>query len=678
MGSASPLNGPYPTGGARHAGAGVMPMALLMVVAAVVAVALCASAAPAYAQTLGEIPADGISVQRDGTRVSIDWQDADGATRYLVQMYIGTLHADSLFVTDSILANKELRPGVLYTITATPYADSRAGVTRELAVIKVDDAPPPPDTTAPVITLNGPAAVSAILNGTYVERGATCTDDTDASPRLAVDSAGIDTSILSPPPQNVTYTCTDSSGNAATATRTVTVTERDAAPPVITLNGPSAVSIMQGGTYAEPGASCTDDTDPSPVLTTSGAVNANLAGLYAVTYTCTDSSGNAATSTRTVTVEPRTAQPDTTAPVITLNGPSAVSIMQGGTYAEPGASCTDDTDPSPVLTTSGAVNANLAGLYAVTYACTDMSGNSNTAVRTVTVAPGAATSEIARLAGAVENLTRILESLALRVGALEADIARLDGALGGPRIADSGNFVPVYHDATDPYNMIQKSWYEDQRFLEGFTERLSQTLVLPYDVYVTMGECDTINAFYYPSNKSIVICYEYATYLEGLLDPYYDTDAELFEKVDAVVTFVTLHELGHALVDVYDLPITGNEEDAVDQFAAIVTLEYIPSGQSSDILSATLIAYLESGRVDSIFPTENQLAGEHSLDSQRFYNIACWMYGSDLHRYSFLVDRGILPENRAERCQSEYERLSESWYELVSPFLINPGSVPPP
>ena len=138
-----------------------------------------------------------------------------------------------------------------------------------------------------------------------------------------------------------------------------------------------------------------------------------------------DASGNTATSTRTITVEPRTAQPDTTPPVITLNGPSVISIMQGGAYVEPGASCTDETDPSPVLTTSGAVNANLAGSYAVTYVCTDMSGNSNTAVRTVTVAPRDAASEITRLASAVENLTRLLESLTQKVEALETDIADL-------------------------------------------------------------------------------------------------------------------------------------------------------------------------------------------------------------------------------------------------------------
>ena len=118
--------------------------------------------------------------------------------------------------------------------------------------------------------------------------------------------------------------------------------------------------------------------------------------------------------------------------------------------------------------------------------------------------------------------------------------------------------------------------------------------------------------------------------------------------------------------------LRGNEEDAVDQFATIIALEYIPPNQAGNILYSTLLAW--SLGQNSIFPSEGQLAGPHSLASQRFYNIACWMYGSNVHGYSNLVDNNILPEERASRCQYEYERMSEKagtgW---VSPFLKQPG-----
>ena len=424
---------------------------MLAAVVTLCAVAGAASAVPAHAQSVGEIPAEGILVQANGTHVTIDWQDAENATRYLVQIYTGTLLADSLFVTDSILANRELRPGVLYTITATPYADSRAGVARELAVTRVDGV----------------------------------------------------------------------------------------------------------------------------------------------------------TTTTPTTTTPTTTTPTTTTPT---------------------------TPP-----------------------------------------------DVTRLVGVVENLAGVIESLVQKITALETEMAKLKVALDGqsaPPIIDSGDFVPVYYGATDPRNLAQKSYYENQLFLERFTERLNRTLALPYDVYLTMDECGESNALYYPDHKKMVICYEFVTFLKDRLDPHYDTDAELSQSVYGFITWIMLHELGHALVDVYDLPITGNEEDAVDQFATIIALEYIPPGQAGNVLYSTLLAWSLGG--NDVFPTEGQLAGPHSLASQRFYNIACWMYGSDVHAYSGLVDRGILPEERASRCQSEYERMSESWYRLVSPFLINPGSVQPP
>ena len=633
------------------------------------------SAIPAHAQTVGEIPAEGILVQSNGTHITIDWQDAAHATRYLVQIYTGTILADSLFVTDSILADKELRPGLLYTITATPYADSRAGVPMELAVTRVDDVSlaPTPDVTDPVITLSGPSAVSLVEGATYTEQGATCADARDGY--LAVTTSGnVDVNTVGT--YTVTYTCTDSAGNEATATRTVVVTDRDS--PTIVIRGPASVAVPQGSTYVDQGAACSDSADPNPSLSVDNPVDTNVLGTYSVTYTCVDSDGNTVTANRVVTVT----APDTTPPTITLNGASSVPVVQGGSYAELGATCVDDTDPSPTLRISGTVDANAAGSYPIVYTCTDASGNAATAFRTVTVTappapPTSTPTDTARLVTVVENLASIIESLVQKITALEAKITQLEGRQAVAPFADSGDFVPFYYGAADPYNLAQKSYYENQAFLEGFTERLTQTLALPYDVYLTMDECGEPDALYYPDYKEIVICYEFVTLLEDVLDPYYDTDAELFQAVDHFVTWVTLHELGHALVDVYDLPITGNEEDAVDQFATIIALEYIQPHQSGSDLFPTLLAWYSGGQ-SNIFPTEGQLAGPHSLASQRFYNIACWMYGSDVHAYSFLVDRDILLEERARLCQSEYERMSESWYRLVSPFLINPGSVQPP
>ena len=145
----------------------------------------------------------------------------------------------------------------------------------------------------------------------YSDPGATCTDDTDASPTLATTSS-VDT--LTAGTYQVTYTCTDSSSNMATATRDVVVADApDTTDPTITLTGANPASVTTGTAYSDPGATCTDDTDASPTLATTSSVDTLTAGTYQVTYTCTDSSSNTATATRDVVVADA---PDTTAPTV--------------------------------------------------------------------------------------------------------------------------------------------------------------------------------------------------------------------------------------------------------------------------------------------------------------------------------------------------------------------------
>ena len=173
-------------------------------------------------------------------------------------------------------------------------------------------------------------------------------------------------------------------GNSRTLTVTVTAVT-DNTPPTIALNGLSAVTITVGTTYMEQGATCTDDTDPAPTVTTTGTVDASAPGTYTVTYTCTDSSGNNAAAERTVTV---VAAADNTPPDITLIGDDPYTIQAGTAYRDPGYSCADDTDDDKDLRLrldDSELDVNAPGTYTITYTCTDSSGNIGTDTRTVIV-----------------------------------------------------------------------------------------------------------------------------------------------------------------------------------------------------------------------------------------------------------------------------------------------------
>ena len=93
--------------------------------------------------------------------------------------------------------------------------------------------------------------------------------------------------------------------------------------------------------------------------------------------------------------------------------------------------------------------------------------------------------------------------------------------------------------------------------------------------------------------------------------------------MDGAATFILMHEVGHALVDVLDLPITGREEDAVDQLAAMMLINTGDKGATAALNGVRAIQPGQNAIYDN-----SDFADEHSLGPQRLFNIACWIYGS--------------------------------------------------
>ncbi|GGI56352.1 immunoglobulin-like domain-containing protein [Winogradskyella haliclonae] len=240
-----------------------------------------------------------------------------------------------------------------------------------------------PDTTAPVITLNGSSNISLELGETYTELGATATDNVDGDLTSSIVTTGsVNTSLAGT--YTITYSVSDAAGNNASATRTVTVNP-DTTAPVITLNGASTINLNVGDAYNEQGATATDniDGDLTASIVTTGTVNANVAGTYTVTYSVSDAAGNSASATRTVVVSA-----DTTAPVITLLGSATVNLTVGDAYTDAGATATDNIDGNLTssIVVTGSVDTNTAGTYTLTYNVSDAAGNAATpVVRTVNV-----------------------------------------------------------------------------------------------------------------------------------------------------------------------------------------------------------------------------------------------------------------------------------------------------
>jgi hypothetical protein len=235
------------------------------------------------------------------------------------------------------------------------------------------------DTTAPVITLVGNATINLNVGDTYTEQGATATDNIDGNLTSSIVTTGT-VNTASAGTYTVNYNVSDAAGNAAAqVSRAVTVTA-DTTVPVITLVGNATINLNVGDTYTEQGATATDNIDgnlTSSIVTT-GAVNTAAAATYTVDYNVSDAAGNAAVQvSRTVNVSA-----DTVVPVITLIGNATINLNVGDTYAEQGATATDNIDGNLTssIVTTGAVNTAAAASYTINYNVSDAAGNAATQV----------------------------------------------------------------------------------------------------------------------------------------------------------------------------------------------------------------------------------------------------------------------------------------------------------
>ena len=283
----------------------------------------------------------------------------------------GAIATDTVEGTVTVTVSGAVDSATAGAYTLTYNASDSAGnaaivVTRTVTVA---------DTVAPVITLSGLASVNHEQGTTYSDAGATASDTVGGTMTVTVTGSVV---IGTAGTYTLTYTVTDAAGNTATAvTRTVTVA--DTVAPVITLSGSASLNHEQGTTYTDLGATAIDPSLGSATVVTSGAVNTSVAGTYTLTYTSTDSGGNSAVATRTVTVS------DTLPPTISLAGASTVNVAKGATYTDAGSSATDSLDGSVSVTVTGSVNTSATGSYTLTYTATDSAGNTSVTTRAVTV-----------------------------------------------------------------------------------------------------------------------------------------------------------------------------------------------------------------------------------------------------------------------------------------------------
>jgi len=223
------------------------------------------------------------------------------------------------------------------------------------------------------------------------------------------------------------------------------------------------------------------------------------------------------------------------------------------------------------------------------------------------------------------------------------------------------SYVPPKNSAHEPIFQLLK----ERQALEKFKGLLS-ALRLPRALLLKVEGCDgESNAWY--GDDAVTVCYEYLA--DILKNAPKETTPAGVTRTDAIIgptLEVFLHEVGHAVFDYLSVPILGREEDAADQFAAYLLLQFAEHDARRLIYG---VAY--SYNIDASQPStkKNPFADEHGLPAQRFYNVLCTAYGADSKLFADLVDKGYLPKERAEGCETEYDQIALAMTKLIRPYI---------
>ena len=176
------------------------------------------------------------------------------------------------------------------------------------------------------------------------------------------------------PRATITYSCTDSGGNTATASMGAAVISGNT-PPTISLTGGS-IHLNVGDSWSDPGATCNDAEDGTwTIKAFKNTIDTTTAGHYLMLYSCVDSHGTEHVNggVRHVYVTNNDLPP-----VLTLSS-YQTTISVNGTWSMPTATCIDkeDGDISSLVTTYGSnsINVHKAGTYKMTFKCEDSADN---------------------------------------------------------------------------------------------------------------------------------------------------------------------------------------------------------------------------------------------------------------------------------------------------------------
>jgi hypothetical protein len=142
--------------------------------------------------------------------------------------------------------------------------------------------------------------------------------------------------------------------------------------------------------------------------------------------------------------------------------------------------------------------------------------------------------------------------------------------------------------------------------------------------------------------------------------------------------FLLAHELAHLVIGELQVPVLGPEENAADYLAAAALIRMgrrdpARGARNGEYLLAAADAQRMAWRRGTELGAPAPYWDAHALTIQRFYQIACLLYGADPVTYAALPARVGLPPARAAGCGEEFARASRGIDWLIATYGRKPG-----
>jgi hypothetical protein len=234
-----------------------------------------------------------------------------------------------------------------------------------------------------------------------------------------------------------------------------------------------------------------------------------------------------------------------------------------------------------------------------------------------------------------------------------------------PPAATTGDQIRISYGV--PKNPAHQPIYErlqKRRVLEDFRDFLAP-LKLPKPLTIKIESCGVVNAYY--SSGAVTICYEYIAWIHQVAQQVtLSNEISLEDAVVGPFVDVLLHEVAHAIFDLLKIPLFGREEDAADQLAAFILLQFGPDVARRTIVGAALLFRQMS--IEQV-PGTADYASVHGLPAQRFINVLCIAYGAHPDLFADFVKQGFLPVTRIGYCRWEYQQILHAFRTLIAPHV---------